>query len=173
MIIATPSGGIKGGHGAFPPVGGSLPTPPPSLRRKKNTKISYIRRICGFLTLRIAFEELNCKSAYRPYHMLLISDQIFFYRITLVSYSYTKLLNFSVSIGEIYIIYSKIIFVRDLTQVLCLKTKENEYCIWVTCQMVCKRFCNSTLHFALSMPATRKRNLLSPLAIPSGGLIES
>ena len=38
MIIATPSGGIKGGHGAFPPVGGSLPTPPPSLRRKKIPK---------------------------------------------------------------------------------------------------------------------------------------
>ena len=30
MIIATPSGGIKGGHGAFPRVGGSLPTPPHS-----------------------------------------------------------------------------------------------------------------------------------------------
>ena len=71
-----------------------------------------------------------------------------FYRITIVSYSYTKLLNFSVSIGEIYIIFSKIIFVRDLTWVLCLKTKENEYCKWVTCQMVCKRFCNSTLHFS-------------------------
>ena len=29
-------------------------------------------------------------------------------------------------------------------KVLCLNTKENEYCKWVTCQMVCKRFWKST-----------------------------
>ena len=48
----------RGDMGPFPSVGGSLPTPP-SLRRKKMTKISYIRRICGFLTLRIAFCPLD------------------------------------------------------------------------------------------------------------------
>ena len=59
MIIATPSGGIKEDMGRFPPVGGSLPTPPSLRRRNKINKISYIRRICGFLTLRIAFCPLD------------------------------------------------------------------------------------------------------------------
>ena len=44
MIIATPSGGIKGD---FPPVGGSLPTPPHS-KGEKNTKISYFGEFVDF-----------------------------------------------------------------------------------------------------------------------------
>ena len=60
MIIVTPSGGIKGGggHGAFSP-SRRLFAHSPLTQKKTITKISYIRRICGFLHLRIAFWPLD------------------------------------------------------------------------------------------------------------------
>ena len=53
MIIATPSGSIKGTRGAFSPSRRLFAHSPHS--EEKNYQISYIRRICGFLPLRIAF----------------------------------------------------------------------------------------------------------------------
>ena len=47
MIIATPSGASRGDMGPFPPVGGSLPTPP-SLRRKKIPKSATFGEFVDF-----------------------------------------------------------------------------------------------------------------------------
>ena len=58
-------------------------------------------------------EEMICKTAYRTYHMLLILDQIFFKNNSRRLFLY-KLLNFGVSIGEIYMrhVYGKTIFIQ-------------------------------------------------------------
>ena len=63
MIIATPSGGIKGvgGHEGLFSQSEALPPLTPCQRGKKKAKISYFWQIFGFLPLRITFCPLDAR----------------------------------------------------------------------------------------------------------------